>query len=212
MLTEKEVIMIDVDVDNPERNREFYVLKFQDVRHGITVYNGFEISMFGIDLRDTIGTDYYDAYVDAEENSLVVTCPATPHFYLHDNPQAQAFEMVLGTYVRETEQSHLIQRTALDEYPAKNSREYHLVFPNNIPIVSSALNLADNRVPPKNTLITTEEFTIEGNPDALFREHDIISWTVLVKEEKPRRVEKTKKGVEATLGSRLASKSFGTLT
>jgi hypothetical protein len=209
---EAEVIMIDVDPLNPERNREFYVLKFQGVVHDGVMYDGFEISMFGVDLCDTKGTGYYDAFIDTEENALVVTCPATPYFYLHDNPQAQEMDMILGTHVIETEKSHKVTRTALDDFPDKNTCEYHLIFPSDIRIISSALNMADNHVPAKNFLISTGVFTIEGNPHPCSHEHDIISWTVLIKEDQPRRVESQKKGVEGTVGSRLARKSFVSCT
>jgi hypothetical protein len=73
---------IDIDLENPERNREILVFSVADVAHDGNVYNCFAIMLF-VDVRDAAKGQLTASLVSDTE--VLLTMPSLPYGLYHDS-------------------------------------------------------------------------------------------------------------------------------
>lgn len=73
---------IDIDIENPERNREVKIIPFVNVVQDGVLHNGFDIAIDAIDMRDYVQDMYKAELISA--NEILLKMPSASHAWLNE--------------------------------------------------------------------------------------------------------------------------------
>lgn len=117
---------IDVNVLQPESNREVQVFEFTDVNKDGILHNGFELVLYG-DLRD-VYNDKYHAFL-YNRNEILVQMPSINHSFLYESDKLMAKMREANVYCARTQESHDVARNKILKNDNRQKKRLLLSFP-----------------------------------------------------------------------------------
>lgn len=134
ILPPDDVVVIDVDINRPENNREVKVIKFMNVVKDGVMHNGFEIILDG-DMQDFLADKYHGKLISDHE--VLLTIPSMNHAYLHDLESFYNKQKFYETFCPRSQESHDIARYAICADSNRQSKKLLLRFPDDL-VLSAA--------------------------------------------------------------------------
>lgn len=184
--------VIDVNLDYPERNREFIIVVYKDVERDGVLHNGFDI-IIQAELGDYF-KDQYSAKL-ISENEILVTMPSTPCSYLHHMDRYFATMAQIGKLCPRSKLVHDVARNRILADPTSQTKQIMLRFPSGVHLINpqQASNEIECQVGP----FSYEQIMPAGRKESIIVTY--LSWKVDTHEEN-RRVVKTNRATTTTKG------------
>ena len=134
-------IVINVNLNFPERNREVQVYTFENLRNPRSgdIINGFQI-VIPADVRD-VASNLYRAEI-VGENEILLQMPSLPFSMLHDSVKRHALLTALDIGCPRCQEAQDIVVNDVQLTPARAIRKILLQFPENVVLanLSSSVN------------------------------------------------------------------------
>lgn len=181
------VIVINVDVDFPEQNREIKVVPFNNVvQDDGVLHDGFDL-MMDCDVHDFLNGRYKAELVPGS-NKVLITMPSASHTYLHGfGSFFDELKKSPEDYCACAELGHDIVRNAIiagDE--ARKTKKLLLCFPEHIVLSTRHYCKAGaSKTELKSDMIPFET-KFKWYDEDIVRGHDVVFWKVAIHEEEPR--------------------------
>lgn len=124
---------IDVNIAQPERNREIQVFHFTNVKQDGVLHNGFELVVYG-DMRD-VNSDKYHAFL-CSEHEILVEIPSIDHAFLHEPIQLTEAMKKAKAFCDRAQESHDVTRNRMIKHKKQQTKRLLLRFPRGIELTN----------------------------------------------------------------------------
>jgi len=184
---------IDVDTDNPCKNREVKVYKFYDVLRNGVLYKGYEISYIA-DIRDVANKDeQLIAAALFDDTSIMVQLPSEDYDFIHSKKEFEAEMSKRGLADASVLHGQHVHRTRIsDGGIEEKTKILHLLFPSGETLVSKVFspNAEDDYVLHGKVHNIETKFEFKKRIYSTLKMR--VVWRVSIVESKPKAVESKK--------------------
>jgi hypothetical protein len=125
--------IIDVNIAQPERNREIQVFHFTNVKQDGVLHNGFELVVYG-DMRD-VNSDKYQAFL-CSEHEILVEIPSIDHAFLYEPIQLTEVMKKAKAFCDRAQELHDVTRNRMIKHKKQQTKRLLLRFPRGIELTN----------------------------------------------------------------------------
>lgn len=133
---------IEVNIEKPERNREFMVFAFYGKNSLGRLHNGFSLEL-QVDARD-VKNGHYKAYLLPDRRSIFVLLPALPASFSVDHNLVAKKELAISKYCDQVQESRDVSRNAAVDSEDRVNKHIVLKFPGYIELSNSIYSPSSN--------------------------------------------------------------------
>jgi len=195
---------IEVDTRNPEKNGEFMIIKFKDIKKDGVFRNGFYIEL-ECDVRDYLNEKYKARLISP--NEILFEMPAIKFSFLHDRDERVQIMKDFGIFCENIQGWIDVYRNRVNENRERNVKKVTLAFPEHIVLTNEIFypesrngELEGELLPYQKEVDEIEGMTISKS---------IIVWKVTIVEEEPRRYDQANESAKKAI-DKLTKKLKGT--
>ena len=175
--------VIDVDIKNPERNREVLVYAFSNVEIDGVLHNGYEVVMEG-DIRDLVKHVVYQAHL-VTTNEILIQVPSMSYSRLQEPELLVAQSKEFGSHCPRIQEAHDVARHEILAEESRKIKYLLLRFPKEVVLSNHVFS-------PKSENCEIEMKLVPYDTSLVFPSKNFrltvtqVSWKVAIEEEKKR--------------------------
>jgi hypothetical protein len=197
---------IFVDTKNPDKNGEFLIIKFKDVKKDGVFRNGFYIEL-DCDIRDYLEDKYKARLVSP--NEILFEMPSVKYAVLHDREERIGMMKEFRIYCESTQGWIDVFRNKIGYNKGRNVKKVMLCFPETIALSTETFYPSSRNGEMEGELVPYSKEVDNNTIGQMKLNFSFIFWKVTILEDELRRYdqasESAKKAVE-----KLADKLKGT--
>jgi len=185
---------IEVDTRNPEKNGEFFIIKFKDIKKDGVFRNGFYIEL-ECDVRDYLNEKYKARLIGPHE--ILIEMPAIKFSILHDRDERVQIMKDFGIFCENIQGWIDVYRNRVLENKDRNVKKVTLAFPEHIVLTNEIFypesrngELEGELLPYQKEVYEIEDMIISKS---------IIVWKVTIVEEEPRRYDQANESAKKAI-------------